>query len=118
MQIGHLKKGINPASFMDLNFDSRYLPIAIKTGIITGIISMAVSIYFFFGVFIVYFCTVVLAILSIHIILQSSKVYFFLSSSNIENMVCFYLLIIYLDHLSLLISVALNGPYIWPSASR
>ncbi|XP_047957079.1 sulfate transporter 3.1-like [Salvia hispanica] len=39
--IGHLKKGINPASFMDLNFDSRYLPIAIKTGIITGIISMA-----------------------------------------------------------------------------
>ncbi|KAG6382581.1 hypothetical protein SASPL_157746 [Salvia splendens] len=40
--IGHLKKGINPASFMDLNFDSRYLPIAIKTGIITGIISMAV----------------------------------------------------------------------------
>ncbi|XP_047948703.1 sulfate transporter 3.1-like [Salvia hispanica] len=39
--IGHLKKGINPPSFMDLNFDSRYLPTAIKTGIITGIISMA-----------------------------------------------------------------------------
>ncbi|XP_042006933.1 sulfate transporter 3.1-like [Salvia splendens] len=39
--IGHLKKGINPPSFMDLNFDSRYLPTAIKTGLITGIISMA-----------------------------------------------------------------------------
>ncbi|KAL1547204.1 Sulfate transporter 3.1 [Salvia divinorum] len=39
--IGHLKQGINPPSIMDLNFDSRYLPTAIKTGIITGIISMA-----------------------------------------------------------------------------
>ncbi|CAA0832138.1 Sulfate transporter 3.1 [Striga hermonthica] len=39
--IGYLKKGINPASIMHLNFDSRYLPTAIKTGIVTGIISLA-----------------------------------------------------------------------------
>ncbi|KAL7112949.1 hypothetical protein ACP275_04G033500 [Erythranthe tilingii] len=39
--IGELKKGINPASIMDLNFDSRYLPTAIKTGIVTGVIALA-----------------------------------------------------------------------------
>ncbi|KAK4407169.1 Sulfate transporter 3.1 [Sesamum angolense] len=39
--IGHLKKGINPPSIMDLNFDSVYLPTAIKTGIVTGVISLA-----------------------------------------------------------------------------
>ncbi|KAL6516107.1 Sulfate transporter 3.1 [Orobanche gracilis] len=39
--IGHLKKGINPPSLMHLNFDSRYLPTAIKTGIVTGVISLA-----------------------------------------------------------------------------
>ncbi|KAK4418305.1 Sulfate transporter 3.1 [Sesamum alatum] len=39
--IGHLKKGINPPSIMDLNFDSTYLPTAIKTGIVTGVISLA-----------------------------------------------------------------------------
>ncbi|KAL0390976.1 UNVERIFIED_CONTAM: Sulfate transporter 3.1 [Sesamum calycinum] len=39
--IGELKKGINPASIMDLNFDSRYLTAAIKTGIVTGIIALA-----------------------------------------------------------------------------
>ncbi|KAL6500515.1 Sulfate transporter 3.1 [Orobanche hederae] len=39
--IGHLKKGINPLSFMHLNFDSRYLTTAIKTGIVTGVISLA-----------------------------------------------------------------------------
>ncbi|KAL3647839.1 Sulfate transporter 3.1 [Castilleja foliolosa] len=39
--IGHLKKGINPPSIMHLNFDSKYLTTAIKTGIVTGIISLA-----------------------------------------------------------------------------
>ncbi|KAL7084238.1 hypothetical protein ACP275_14G212900 [Erythranthe tilingii] len=39
--IGDLKKGINPASLMDLNFDSRYLTGTIKTGIVTGIIALA-----------------------------------------------------------------------------
>ncbi|XP_042048522.1 sulfate transporter 3.1-like [Salvia splendens] len=39
--IGELKKGINPSSVMDLNFDSKYLPVAIKTGIVTGIIALA-----------------------------------------------------------------------------
>ncbi|XP_073150764.1 sulfate transporter 3.1-like [Henckelia pumila] len=39
--IGHLKKGINPPSIMDLNFDSQYLPTTIKTGIVTGIIALA-----------------------------------------------------------------------------
>ncbi|KAL3849893.1 hypothetical protein ACJIZ3_011775 [Penstemon smallii] len=39
--IGHLKRGINPASIMDLNFNSQYLPATIKTGIVTGIIALA-----------------------------------------------------------------------------
>ncbi|KAL3626074.1 Sulfate transporter 3.1 [Castilleja foliolosa] len=39
--IGELKKGINPASIMHLNFDSQYLPGTIKTGIVTGIIALA-----------------------------------------------------------------------------
>lgn len=47
LQIGELKKGINPASIMDLNFDSRYLSGVIKTGIVTGIIALAVRISLF-----------------------------------------------------------------------
>ena len=44
LQIGHLKKGINPLSVSELAFGSSHLSSAIKTGIITGIISLAVSI--------------------------------------------------------------------------
>lgn len=53
-QIGELKKGLNPLSFSSLTFDDKYLMISIKTGIIIGIISLAVSdrssylIFFFF----------------------------------------------------------------------
>ncbi|EPS70563.1 hypothetical protein M569_04193, partial [Genlisea aurea] len=39
--IGELKKGINPPSLSDINFDSEYLSAVIKTGIITGIIALA-----------------------------------------------------------------------------
>ncbi|XP_062145073.1 sulfate transporter 3.1-like [Alnus glutinosa] len=39
--IGHLKQGLNPPSFGDLVFVSPYLTIAIKTGIITGVIALA-----------------------------------------------------------------------------
>ncbi|KAJ4826494.1 Sulfate transporter 3.1 [Turnera subulata] len=39
--IGHLKKGLNPPSLSELDFSSPYLTIAIKTGIITGIIALA-----------------------------------------------------------------------------
>ncbi|KAL6502872.1 Sulfate transporter 3.1 [Orobanche hederae] len=39
--IGQLKKGINPPSIMDLNFESKYLTGTIKTGIVTGIIALA-----------------------------------------------------------------------------
>ncbi|KAL8485149.1 hypothetical protein ACS0TY_027445 [Phlomoides rotata] len=41
--IGHLKKGLNPPSTSELkmSFGSTHLPVAIKTGIITGIISLA-----------------------------------------------------------------------------
>lgn len=44
LQIGHLKKGINPLSVSELAFGSPHLSSAIKTGIITGIIGLAVSI--------------------------------------------------------------------------
>ncbi|KAL4602922.1 hypothetical protein ACB092_10G088300 [Castanea dentata] len=39
--IGELKKGLNPPSFGDLLFVSPYLTVAIKTGIITGVIALA-----------------------------------------------------------------------------
>jgi sulfate transporter 3 len=39
--IGHLKKGLNPPSLSELAFGSEYLPIAIKTGIVTGVIALA-----------------------------------------------------------------------------
>ncbi|XP_075641043.1 sulfate transporter 3.1-like [Castanea sativa] len=39
--IGELKKGLNPPSFGDLVFVSPYLSVAIKTGIITGVIALA-----------------------------------------------------------------------------
>lgn len=39
--IGHLKKGLNPLSIMDLSFGSTYLSFTIKTGIITGIVALA-----------------------------------------------------------------------------
>ncbi|KAL1559664.1 Sulfate transporter 3.1 [Salvia divinorum] len=39
--IGELKRGINPSSVKDLNFDSKYLTAAIKTGIVTCIIALA-----------------------------------------------------------------------------
>ncbi|CAI0465808.1 unnamed protein product [Linum tenue] len=39
--IGNLKKGLNPLSITDLAFGSPHLMVAIKTGIITGIIALA-----------------------------------------------------------------------------
>lgn len=39
--IGELKKGLNPLSITDLSFGAPYLSIAIKTGIVTGVISLA-----------------------------------------------------------------------------
>ncbi|XP_071939306.1 sulfate transporter 3.1-like [Coffea arabica] len=39
--IGHLKKGLNPPSIMDLAFGSPFLSTAIKTGIVTGVIALA-----------------------------------------------------------------------------
>ncbi|CAN1279955.1 Sulfate transporter 3.1 [Linum perenne] len=40
-QIGNLKKGLNPLSVSDLAFGSPHLMVAIKTGIVTGIIALA-----------------------------------------------------------------------------
>ncbi|KAJ4708403.1 sulfate transporter 3 1 [Melia azedarach] len=39
--VGHLKKGINPISIKDLNFESKYLPATIKAGLITGLVALA-----------------------------------------------------------------------------
>ncbi|XP_060181517.1 sulfate transporter 3.1-like isoform X1 [Lycium barbarum] len=39
--IGHLEKGINPPSYSEVAFSSRYLTSAIKTGIVTGVIALA-----------------------------------------------------------------------------
>lgn len=42
-QIGHLPKGLNPPSLNMLYFSGAHLALAIKTGIITGILSLTVS---------------------------------------------------------------------------
>ncbi|CAN8300683.1 unnamed protein product [Cochlearia groenlandica] len=39
--VGPLKKGLNPSSIQYLNFDSKYLPLVLKAGIVTGLIAMA-----------------------------------------------------------------------------
>ncbi|CAI9118397.1 OLC1v1019962C1 [Oldenlandia corymbosa var. corymbosa] len=39
--IGHLKKGLNPPSLSELAFGSPYLMLALKTGVITGVIALA-----------------------------------------------------------------------------
>ncbi|KAM7496008.1 hypothetical protein LguiA_020422 [Lonicera macranthoides] len=39
--IGELKKGLNPPSIMNLQFGSQYLTLALKTGIVTGVIALA-----------------------------------------------------------------------------
>ncbi|XP_010051595.2 probable sulfate transporter 3.5 [Eucalyptus grandis] len=39
--VGHLNRGINPLSIKDLNFESQYLPVTLKAGILTGILAMA-----------------------------------------------------------------------------
>ncbi|KAF3553172.1 hypothetical protein F2Q69_00015609, partial [Brassica cretica] len=41
VQIGNLKKGLNPLSMSDLFFTSPYMSTALKTGLITGIIALA-----------------------------------------------------------------------------
>lgn len=43
VQIGNLKKGLNPLSVSDMVFTSPYMSTAVKTGFITGIIGLAVS---------------------------------------------------------------------------
>jgi sulfate transporter 3 len=42
-QIGYLKKGLNPPSVTSLLFSPPYMMLALKTGIITSIIALAVS---------------------------------------------------------------------------
>lgn len=42
-QIGHLPKGLNPPSSNMLYFNGPFLAVAIKTGIVTGILSLTVS---------------------------------------------------------------------------
>ncbi|XP_060181215.1 sulfate transporter 3.1-like [Lycium barbarum] len=39
--VGKLKKGLNPVSITDFSFGAPYLSIAIKTGIVTGVVSLA-----------------------------------------------------------------------------
>lgn len=44
-QIGHLKKGLNPISITHLAFGGENMSTALKTGIVTGVIALAVIIY-------------------------------------------------------------------------
>lgn len=56
IQIGDLKKGLNPLSITDLVFVPPHLTTAIKTGIITGVIALAVSIFIFIFIYLsIYF---------------------------------------------------------------
>lgn len=48
LQIGYLKKGINPPSVTSLDFSPPYIMVSLKAGIITGVIALAVSLPEFF----------------------------------------------------------------------
>ncbi|XP_043810652.1 probable sulfate transporter 3.5 [Manihot esculenta] len=39
--VGHLSRGLNPLSIKHLNFDSQYIPVTLKAGLITGLIALA-----------------------------------------------------------------------------
>ncbi|KAK3439233.1 hypothetical protein EUGRSUZ_C03866 [Eucalyptus grandis] len=39
--MGYLKRGINPLSIKELNFESQYLPVTLKAGLITGTLALA-----------------------------------------------------------------------------
>lgn len=56
VQIGKLKKGLNPISITDFVFVPPHLTLAIKTGIVTGIIALAVSIFLRVPFFYYYIC--------------------------------------------------------------
>lgn len=43
LQVGHLKKGINPPSINRINFDSKYISGPLKGGVITAMVALAVS---------------------------------------------------------------------------
>ena len=43
LQIGYLKKGLNPPSLTSLTFSSPYMMVSLKAGLVTGIIALAVS---------------------------------------------------------------------------
>ncbi|RRT44209.1 hypothetical protein B296_00053294 [Ensete ventricosum] len=43
LQIGYLKKGLNPPSMTSLIFTTPYLTVALKTGVVTGIVALAVG---------------------------------------------------------------------------
>lgn len=47
-QIGKLEEGLNPPSWNMLHFHGTYLGLVIKTGLVTGIISLTVSIFAIF----------------------------------------------------------------------
>lgn len=42
LQVGELKRGLNPLSFKDLNFDPKYISAPIRAGVITAFIALAV----------------------------------------------------------------------------
>ncbi|KAF2304555.1 hypothetical protein GH714_033331 [Hevea brasiliensis] len=39
--VGHLNRGLNPLSIKRLNFDSQYIPVTLKAGLITALIALA-----------------------------------------------------------------------------
>lgn len=42
-QVGDLKKGINPSSLKNLDFDPNYISAPIQAGLVTAMIALAVS---------------------------------------------------------------------------
>lgn len=83
VQIGHLKKGLNPPSLTELAFGSPHLTIAIKTGIITGVIALAVSGILFSSYLRLKYSSLILNIYILHLI--SSLFHVFLARDFIYN---------------------------------
>lgn len=45
LQVGELKKGINPPSLKNIDFDRKYIAAPLQAGFITALVALAVSIH-------------------------------------------------------------------------
>ena len=71
--MGHLKKGINPLSNKNLDFDPKYISAPIEAGVITALVALAVSTHFALYYFAMSECIIYITVDSDPIDLNNQK---------------------------------------------